>query len=1007
MATIFDPCQAGDNYRLASNITVKRHNIASCITNIVCSNSAIFNYVEQSPVPRKTYLLPKKPITTIIGRRQDKHQTYDNQYNSPTCIAENNSRRAINHRVLRSLRRLNHPKSYDIPTILSSNVRSLAKKVDEIQQIAEFNSAGIICITESWLSPEIPDASVSIPGYNLFRNDRTGTSGGGVCVYLDHKVPCKLLKSCDQVEVESIWISMRPHSLPRGITSIVLGVIYHSTSNKEPENIILREHIHKNLDTLLSNQPNALVIVTGDFNPSSTGLKVKDITQVNHLKQLVTFKTRDSGTLDWFLTNRPKIFTVSQLPKIGSSDHYAILAKPIIERVTKSVNNKIKIRDMRDSAWRALGRWITQNDWTSILSAITCEDKFTLFMADVNQAIDTFLPQRVVKKHTTDRPWITSKVKLWIRKRQIAFTQQGKHSITYRLWRNKVQCGIREAKYNYYQNKVVEVEKTNPAKWWREIKKLTGQDVKQEWHHQFLDNGMNIKSLANEINNFFVGLTDHFPPLLPQTLPIDVPHDLLVTENEVFRALSSLQISKAVGPDNIPNRLLKEFAPELAPIIQDIYNQSMREGYIPSLLKSSIVTPIPKLTPPKSIENDLRPISLTCTVAKIMEGFTCTRLLPQLEEKLDPRQYARKGHSTTDALLYMLQAVYEAMDSGESGARIFFADFSKGFDLIDHTILIQELDKLNVHPALMSWIAAFLTNRKQAVRIGGVLSDWQILKGGVPQGTKLGVVLFIVMTNNLLSEWNLRTKFVDDTTALEIIPRNSISLLNYAASDIYNFAMDHNMKLNPLKCKEMLINFLRNPYFLIHPIEIGNIVIERVKKYKILGVIMTSDLKWNNHVEYIVKKASKKLYSLRILRRAGVNQSNMLKVYLSTVRPVLEYAVPVWQGIPDYLSDAIEVVQKRALKIIYPENESYSMVLTLLQLPTLKTRRELLCVKYMNKMKCKDHPLFNLLPKPVVCNYNFNLRKSSEQFYLFNDTIACRTKRAQSFFTFKYFNYID
>ena len=234
----------------------------------------------------------------------------------------------------------------------------------------------------------------------------------------------------------------------------------------------------------------------------------------------------------------------------------------------------------------------------------------------------------------------------------------------------------------------------------------------------------------------------------------------------------------------------------------------MKEGYIPELFKSSIVIPVPKTNPPRTIENDLRPISLTCAIAKIMEGFTCTRLLPQLEDKLDPRQYARKNHSTTDALLYTLQAIYEAVDTGEAGARIFFADFSKGFDLVDHTILLQELENLQVHPALLNWIAAFLTNRKQAVKIDGVLSDWETVKGGVPQGTKPGVILFIVMTNNLLCDWNLRTKFVDDTSALEIIPRNSISVLNNVAADIHNFAMEHNIKLNPTKCKEMLINFL-------------------------------------------------------------------------------------------------------------------------------------------------------------------------------------------------------
>ncbi|CAB4025283.1 Hypothetical predicted protein, partial [Paramuricea clavata] len=103
----------------------------------------------------------------------------------------------------------------------------------------------------------------------------------------------------------------------------------------------------------------------------------------------------------------------------------------------------------------------------------------------------------------------------------------------------------------------------------------------------------------------------------------------------------------------------------------------MKEANIPSPLKSSIVIPVPKISPPQTIENDLRPISLTSSMAKVMEGFTCTRLLKDLEGKIDPRQYARKGHSTTDALLYMMQTIHEVLDGGEAGARIFFADFSK------------------------------------------------------------------------------------------------------------------------------------------------------------------------------------------------------------------------------------------------------------------------------------------------------------------------------------------
>ena len=121
------------------------------------------------------------------------------------------------------------------------------------------------------------------------------------------------------------------------------------------------------------------------------------------------------------------------------------------------------------------------------------------------------------------------------------------------------------------------------------------------------------------------------------------------------------------------------------------------------------------------------------------------------------------------------------------------------------------------------------------------------------------------MTNNLLRDWHLRIKFVDDTTALEILPRNGISLLNVAVNDIYKFSIEHNMKLNPKKCKEMLINFMQNDNFTTRSIVLGNNTVERVTTYKLLGIIISNDLKWSKHIDYISKKASKRLYSLRMV----------------------------------------------------------------------------------------------------------------------------------------------
>ena len=138
--------------------------------------------------------------------------------------------------------------------------------------------------------------------------------------------------------------------------------------------------------------------------------------------------------------------------------------------------------------------------------------------------------------------------------------------------------------------------------------------------------------------------------------------------------------------------------------------------------------------------------------------------------------------------------LHEAVDTGNCYTRIFFASFSKGFDIIAHNIILQELCFLNVDQTLFVWIRALLTDRTQAVRVGSPLSPWLHTYGGVPQGTKLGTTLFAIMINGLLGDWHSRLKYVDDMTVFEVIPRNSSSLLDFAVRDIHNCCTEHSMR---------------------------------------------------------------------------------------------------------------------------------------------------------------------------------------------------------------------
>ena len=162
-----------------------------------------------------------------------------------------------------------------------------------------------------------------------------------------------------------------------------------------------------------------------------------------------------------------------------------------------------------------------------------------------------------------------------------------------------------------------------------------------------------------------------------------------------------------------------------------------------------------------------------------------------------------------------------------------------------------------------------------------------------------------------------RVKYVDDATVMEFVPRLSPSYLNFTVSDIYSFASSRGMVLNGKKCKEMCISFLQYCPFPPAPLLVGSSLIEKVSCYKLLGVHLSHNLTWNEHVTRIVKKGSKRLYAIRALKKCGLTDRQLILVYCSIIRYVLEYASPAWADLTQYLSDQIESIQKRPLKLFF------------------------------------------------------------------------------------------
>ena len=244
-------------------------------------------------------------------------------------------------------------------------------------------------------------------------------------------------------------------------------------------------------------------------------------------------------------------------------------------------------------------------------------------------------------------------------------------------------------------------------------------------------------------------------------------------------------------------------------------------------------------------------------------------MIEDVGEHIDSRQFfSRKGSSTTYCLLNLIHNWLSDLDNPGCFLRACFLDFSKAFDRIDHTIVIRKLIDLGVHRPVIPWICSFLTDRLQCVRLGQTVSNWLQVRAGVPQGTKLGPILFVITINDLelasprCSYW----KCVDDITISEFAASCGVSILQSELDNISTSAATNNMVLNPKKCKEMTLRFCRLVDHLPSALAIDTKALESVDAHKVLGVTIQIYLKWDLHINDVVAKASKRLHILRVAR---------------------------------------------------------------------------------------------------------------------------------------------
>ena len=810
-----------------------------------------------------------------------------------------------------------------LPVFLLTNINHVLNKFDELFMLTKRFSPSVIAITETFLDATLPDDAVSINNYTVTRKDRSSV-GGGVLLYIANNLKFTRLTDFESDNYEVLWVSVRPSQLPRPLSLLIFAVVYCPPSYKAEQKKNLADFLLTSCDALLRKYPDCGVFITGDFNTLDTGLFNKYL----HLNQIVTKATRGNNILDKIFTNCKKWYsTPIILPPVGKSDHNVILVRPSSANNERIAVRSVFTRHMDFYACTDIAAELSRIKWQDMYHMEDCRLQADFFYSNLNRVLDSFAPIEEHKIKDNDRPWVTAYFKKLINKRDVAYRMHD--MVLYKKLRNRVNRIRKSLQKQYFLDKVQCLKTDNPSNWWKNIKTICkfNKKVQSTFEHvTYADIPVNKHKLPDVINNFFTNITSAIPALNTNKLTElrqscgPLPDYFIIEEEDVFNALNRLKDRKSIGPDCIPNRLLRNMSHLFAAPICAIINSSLRQGVVPDEWKIARISPLPKSFPVNTVEHDIRPISITNSIAKIAESFVSRFFNEHFQPLLDINQFGCTARrSTTHALIKLTNEWFKASDNSNNIIRILFLDFSKAFDFIDHNILLQKFVDYNFPPHISVWSLAFLQDRKQFVSVNNITSSVLTSNAGTPQGTVAGPNDFKLLINDLRFK-NDSAKYVDDITVSSVSTDPYDSSLQSAANHSLTWSAEHGMYINEIKTKELLIHFnKKTDRNSIPGITVNGKTIERVETFKLLGVMISSDLSWDAHVIYMLNKVGKRMFCIHYLARAGISEADIVHVYCSIIRSVLEYACPVWHpGLTKAQSKEIERVQKRCLRVIYP-----------------------------------------------------------------------------------------